>query len=832
MPAERVNDRTRVGELPEGEIGAGAGRKGPDLTAETERAGGVHGDPEESLLGAEAPGAHGEMEREKERGRVGRSRIEVARDRHRHPGTAEGVDRRARLLPGEVGRDREKNGHRAGGGERADVLLRRLFQMVAGKGPERARPRARPQTVELVGVHAPAETEATGGAEEPLHVLDRESEGFDVDVDEAGESATGDLGKKLAHDRLEISFPRRLRRDGVGGETTGDRAHARARSERRNEGEKAQFLRGPETVTALDFDRGHPLAGEGGEARGRGAEERLIVGRTRRTHGREKSAASTVASGIIVSVETCKVVVRTISGEEGVRMTVDESGKNQRASRVDAATGRSVGRDPEGAHAPAVDGERGPGVRLESALEGMDARVEHEEIVHGDSGARGPRRLSFRHLLTPEGFVADRSLVLDATGTIVAVEPGQPPWDGWCALPAMVDAHSHAFHRLLTGLGERAAEADDFWSWRTLMYRAAARLDPEDLEAVGCVVYEALRAGGYASVGEFHYLHRDRTGTLSTAAAQALARAAARVGVRFVLIPAFYQRGGYDRAAEGAQERFLTPEIDPFLEYAATLPGAGRALAVHSLRAVDPVSARDFVNRARARFGADCRLHIHAGEQRAEIEEVRRHEGLGPIAVLDREGLLDGRTVVVHATHVAPEERALLARRRACVVLCPQTEAYLGDGLFPLRAFQDEGGLWAIGSDANTRAHALDELRLLEYEARLVEEKRVRLAPGPGLGRALWTRAARAGADALALPAGEIRPGAFADLLVLDPTEVPWSSADPDVFLDACLLGDPGGAAAALYVAGVRRPPLAARDPTGWNAALARFRRLQEELAR
>jgi formimidoylglutamate deiminase len=460
----------------------------------------------------------------------------------------------------------------------------------------------------------------------------------------------------------------------------------------------------------------------------------------------------------------------------------------------------------------------------------MDAGVDDEEIVHRVSGGGEGRRLAFRHVLTPEGFVTDAALVLDGTGRIVAVEPALPPWDGWCALPAMVDAHSHAFQRLLTGLGERSLEAGSFWSWRGLMYRAAEALGPEDLEAVATVTYEALRTGGYAAVGEFHYLHRDAGGGLSAETAHALARAAGRVGIRLVLIPALYQRGGYDRPVAGAQERFLASDIEAFLDYAADLPGAGRAVAVHSLRAVDPAQAAEFVERARARFGDDLRLHIHAAEQLAEVEEVRRHEGRGPIAVLDALGLLDARTAVVHATHATPEERALLARRGARVVLCPQTEAYLGDGIFPLHPFQDEGGLWAIGSDANTRAGALDELRLLEYEARLVEKERVRLAPGPGLARALWTRAAREGAHTLGLPSGEIRPGFLADLLVLDPAEVPWTPADPDVFLDACLLGDAAEAAVALYVGGVKRRPLRALDPARWNAALARFRRLQEDL--
>ena len=47
-------------------------------------------------------------------------------------------------------------------------------------------------------------------------------------------------------------------------------------------------------------------------------------------------------------------------------------------------------------------------------------------------------------------------------------------------VPAMVNAHWHAFQRDLRGIGERASPggADDFWSWRTAMFRLAGVLDP------------------------------------------------------------------------------------------------------------------------------------------------------------------------------------------------------------------------------------------------------------------------------------------------------------------------------------------------------------------
>src|SRR3982750_565869 len=46
-------------------------------------------------------------------------------------------------------------------------------------------------------------------------------------------------------------------------------------------------------------------------------------------------------------------------------------------------------------------------------------------------------------------------------------------------VPGMCNVHSHGFQRGMAGLTEfRGPEADNFWSWRTLMYRFVGRMTP------------------------------------------------------------------------------------------------------------------------------------------------------------------------------------------------------------------------------------------------------------------------------------------------------------------------------------------------------------------
>ena len=121
------------------------------------------------------------------------------------------------------------------------------------------------------------------------------------------------------------------------------------------------------------------------------------------------------------------------------------------------------------------------------------------------------------HALLPSGWARDVLLQWDATGRLLAVTPGSAPGTAQRAsgplLPGMPNLHSHAFQRAFTGLTEYRGESQDsFWSWRNLMYRFAARITPEHLEAIATWLYVEMLEAGYTSVCEFHYVHHDTDG--------------------------------------------------------------------------------------------------------------------------------------------------------------------------------------------------------------------------------------------------------------------------------------------------------------------------------
>lgn len=397
-------------------------------------------------------------------------------------------------------------------------------------------------------------------------------------------------------------------------------------------------------------------------------------------------------------------------------------------------------------------------------------------------------------------------------------------------LPGLVNAHSHAFQRAFAGLAERRdSEHDDFWSWRDRMYGVALRITPEQLHAVACHLYAELLAGGFTQVCEFHYLHHAPDGRPYAdplSMSRALAQAAQDVGIGLTLLPVLYERAGFAQPALRDDQRRFATTVDSVLAMRDAargwqLPNVAAGVAVHSLRAARPESLREL---AQALKGDAGPVHIHVAEQTAEVDDCLAATGARPIEWLLREGLLDARWQLVHATHATPQEIAGVAARGAGVVLCPGTEGNLGDGFCDLPRWLAAGVPLSIGTDSHVTRSAAEELRWLEYGQRLLHRRRnVAAAPGtqPATAARLFDAALAAGGAAAAQPLTGLRAGARADLLLVDLQDPALAGVPASHLLDALVFAAPARPIARTMVAGrwARRTP--ADTAPAFAAALA-----------
>jgi formimidoylglutamate deiminase len=425
-------------------------------------------------------------------------------------------------------------------------------------------------------------------------------------------------------------------------------------------------------------------------------------------------------------------------------------------------------------------------------------------------------------LWAPHAWVQGRwrgSVLLEvgADGTWARVAPDTPCGPGPTALPAavlpgLVDAHSHAFQRAFVGLAERRDGGhDDFWSWRDRMYGVALTITPERLRAVAARLYGELLRGGYTQVCEFHYLHHAPDGSRYAdpmTMSRALVQAALDTGIGLTLLPVLYERAGFDAAGLRTDQRRFATTVDDVLALrdgvrALRAPLVNAGLAIHSLRAA---RASSILSLAERLTGDAAPIHIHIAEQTGEVDDCVAASALRPIDWLARHVALDARWQLVHATHATPAEIDAVAACGAGVVLCPSTEANLGDGLPDLPRWLRSGTPLSIGSDSQVTRDWRDEIRLLEYGQRLsLRQRNVAAAPElaqPATAARLFERLLAGGALAAGLGKTGLQVGARADLLLVDDADPALAEQSLDSLLDALVFSSPTRPFARVMVGG------------------------------
>lgn len=350
-------------------------------------------------------------------------------------------------------------------------------------------------------------------------------------------------------------------------------------------------------------------------------------------------------------------------------------------------------------------------------------------------------------------------------------------------LPGLVNAHSHAFQRVIRGRTERRSEhsSDSFWTWREQMYAAANRLTPEEIYAASRMAFLEMALSGITAVGEFHYIHHAPDGSRyadRNLIEREVIRAARDVGVRIALLRVAYARAGYQRPPDPQQIRFIEDTPDKYLESLEELLSATEleddaawvGVAPHSVRAVPLDYLKTIVEFANQR---GLVVHMHVAEQAAEVEACIEEYRRSPVALLETEGLLSEKFTAVHAIHVTPKAVSAFARGRANVCACPTTERNLGDGVVPVDAYFKAGVAVSLGSDSQIQIDLLEDARELEYHLRLQQTVRNVLAPvddvdESALARRLFDCATVNGATSIGFDGGTLEPGAPADFFTVD----------------------------------------------------------------
>jgi guanine deaminase len=127
-----------------------------------------------------------------------------------------------------------------------------------------------------------------------------------------------------------------------------------------------------------------------------------------------------------------------------------------------------------------------------------------------------------------------------------------------------------------------------------------------------------------------------------------------------------------------------------------------------------------------ASYSPPLHIQTHISENINELTLVKElfPEADTYAAVYDKYNLLTPRTILAHAVHLTPNERALIRARDAKISHCPASNSALGSGICPVRALLDEGITVGLGTDVSGgySASILEAVRQACLASRLLSQ--------------------------------------------------------------------------------------------------------------
>ena len=338
-------------------------------------------------------------------------------------------------------------------------------------------------------------------------------------------------------------------------------------------------------------------------------------------------------------------------------------------------------------------------------------------------------------------------------------------------LPGLINAHTHIE---LSWLRDRVPPAHAFTSWVKqlfLLRRGIEQIaDPGVVEAAGRAVREA-RESGTVAVGDISNSLAS-VGPIADGGLDGLV---------------FHELLGFREV----DDRLIESSAALRAEMSARSPHVRVSIAPHAPYSTSPELFRAIRAAVDARPGAYSSVHV--GESPEEVEMLTHGTGewvsmlrfarlwrddwtppqCGPVEYLDRLGVIDSRTLVVHGVQLGEASLERLAGIGATLVTCPRSNQWVGVGVPPIARFYASGVPVAVGTDSLASVADLNlfsELKAMRWIAPEIPARR------------FLESATLIGARALGLDhvLGSITPGKRAELISV---EVPSTVDDVEEYL-------------------------------------------------
>jgi len=352
----------------------------------------------------------------------------------------------------------------------------------------------------------------------------------------------------------------------------------------------------------------------------------------------------------------------------------------------------------------------------------------------------------------------DRITDVGAGARLQAAYPGDEVVDagGQLIMPGNICGHTHFYGAFARGMAIPGDPPRDFpeilgklW-WRL---DKALSMDDVRYSALVCLV-DAIKHGTTTLI-DHHASPNAIEGSLD-----AIAGAVQEAGLRASLCYEVTDRDGPERARAGIEEnvRFARSLLD------RPQPQLGASFGLHASLTLSDETLADCVAAAE---GLDIGFHIHAAEGISDQEDSLRKSGKRVVERLDSASILGPKSILVHCVHVDAWEMEILRDTGTWVTHQPRSNMNNAVGVAPVETMLRGGIPVAMGNDGFSNnmwaewkaaylVHKLwhgDPRRMGGYDV-----MQMAVTNNAALARVFWPGA----------PLGEISPGAYADLILVD----------------------------------------------------------------
>lgn len=315
-------------------------------------------------------------------------------------------------------------------------------------------------------------------------------------------------------------------------------------------------------------------------------------------------------------------------------------------------------------------------------------------------------------------------------------------------MPGLINCHTHMPMAMFRGLADDLPL--DVWLNDHIFPAEARQVNPDSVETWSChAITEMLLAGTTTCCDG--YFHEEYVAKAILASG---IRAVAGQGVIDFPAPGVPDPGKNIHTAVEFVKQFknvsklLTPSIfchSPYTCCAQTLK-AGKT------------AAREL----------DVLFQIHVAETQNEMNLVQERGNKSIVHYLDDLGVLDEKTLIVHAVWIDEKDIEIIQKSGACVVHCPESNMKLASGIAPIPKLIDAGVPVGLGTDGVASNNDHDLFSEMDMAAKL--HKVALLDPCVMDAKTCLKMATIQGAKAIGLDqiTGSIEKGKRADIILVD----------------------------------------------------------------